>query len=218
MATPIRRFAGVSRSTAIALGGLHVYAGTAAATGQVLLSAFSTNDAILTVGSDSSRLVYNKTLVLGNNMLFNGHQISDIIAGYNGIATVGLGVPAIYGGGTTQHKTNAAPTAVTYTPPSAAGSYVLNVAATIKTATSLALKLKLTYTGADGSAKTDTPGWLISTGGQTNGGTGLTTAINGAISYMFNVDASGGVITLADNSGTYTTCEYYLTPTIQQFV
>ena len=183
------------------------YHGVAAAGNDVVLKAFSTAETV--IGLDSG----------GNSQYFQGRLVNTRkIAIYENINTVGTGTPPIYGGGTTQHKTNAAPTSVTYTPPSAAGAYVLTVGATIKTATSLALKLKLTYTGADGAAKSDTPGWLISTGGTVNGGTGITTAVDASMSWLFNVDNSGGVITLADNSGTYTTCEYWLTPIIQEYV
>jgi hypothetical protein len=133
---------------------------------------------------------------------------------YNGIETAGIGVPAIYANGGPQHQTNAAPASVTYSPPSTAGQYRLFVTLLVKTATTLTLKMSVTYTGADGTSHVDA---LVF---QKEGSATLLTSVTAADRYVadqsFLIDASGGTITIADASGTYTTCEYWVQPNLEQ--
>lgn len=107
-----------------------------------------------------------------------------------------------------QHQTNAAPTSVVINTPALATGYRLAVSALIKTATTLTFKLAVTYTGADGSSHTDLLPFIRE--GSTASGTSLTVADRYSCTYSFIIDNSATAITVADSSGTYTTCEYWL--------
>ncbi len=133
---------------------------------------------------------------------------------YASRAAAGFGVPAIYANGGPQHQTNAAPSSVAYTPPSTAGQYRLTASLLVKTGTTIALSVKVTYTGADGSSHSDVLVW------QKENSATLLTSVIAADRYTawhsFLIDNSAGAITIADNSGTYTTCEYWYQPNLEQ--
>ena len=132
---------------------------------------------------------------------------------FGGINTAGpLGVGAIYGATSPTHKTNAAPASTTYASP-AAGFYVIKVSMDVKTATTLTGKFKATYTDSEGTAQTDALVFVQE--GTATAVTSITTADR--FSCVYTICTSGATnIVVTDNSGTYTTCDYYYAVTITQ--
>jgi hypothetical protein len=191
-----------------------ILAGTALGNNQALINAGTQVKALL--GTDGAgNLRIDADTFFPAVLVNTPFQFQRNIKGVNAIATDGAtGVPVVYKTGGPQHNTNAAPASVTYTPPATAGMYRLFIGLLVKTGTTISLTIKVTYTGADGTGKTDV---LVF---QKENSTTLLTAVVAADRYVadhvFLVDNSGGAITIADNSGTYTTCEYYYQPTIEQ--
>jgi hypothetical protein len=142
----------------------------------------------------------------------NGCDFQAPFQQYAGITLAGNGIPAIYGATAPTHKTNAAPASTTYASP-AAGFYRITVAADVKTATTLSLAMKVTYTDSEGTAQTDALVWTK------EGSTTLLTAVVAADRYVADYAICAGTATsivVADNSGTYTTCDYYYGVAIEQ--
>jgi hypothetical protein len=134
---------------------------------------------------------------------------------YNGVNTAGLGIPAIYAASTQTGKINAAPTTVTYGPPSTAGIYRASGYVEVTTATSIALKLKLLY-GSPGGTDPVTDSIVFTNQGSTTLLTSLVGNGRYYFSHQFGIDASGTNIQLEDNAGTYTTCVYNLNYILEQ--
>lgn len=136
---------------------------------------------------------------------------------YNNIFTAGIGIPPIYAAGAQTLYTNAAPTTLTYTPPSTAGVYRLSGGLNILTGGTLTFKVKVTYKDPGGNAITDIPVFTqqnsatLLAGGPTANTTGRF-----FFSMIFPIDNSATAITIADNVGTYTAGTYYWTPILEQ--
>lgn len=143
-----------------------------------------------------------------------------IINLYNSIATVGRGIPPIYAAGAQTLNTNAAPTTLSYAPPTIAGVYRLSAVLNILTGGTLTFKIKLTYKDPGGNAVTDIPVFT-----QQNSATLLAGSPGANVtgrfyiaSETFAIDNSGTAITVADNAGTYTAGTYYWVPVLEQLV
>ena len=139
------------------------------------------------------------------------------VARFANIASAGLGVPAIYAAGAQTLYTNVAPTTLSYTPPATAGIYRVSAYLNIITGTTLTFKIKITYTDPGGNAVTDVPDFeqqnstTLLAGGPTANTTGRF-----SFSWPIAINNGAAAITVADNTGTYTTGTYYWTPFVEQ--
>lgn len=109
-----------------------------------------------------------------------------------------------------------APTTVSVTPPSSPSLYLILAYAEVTTATSIALKLKVTYNAPSGNSRADALIWDVE--GSTTLVASVTTADRANTSWFILTDNSGTAFTIADNAGTYTTCAYNLGITVLQLV
>lgn len=140
------------------------------------------------------------------------------LAKSNGITLVGQGFPLIVAQ-TSQSKSNAAPTALSYTPPAVAGTYRASWYLDITTGTTLTFIAKLTYTDPAGSARSANiellteGGTSVVAGGPAANSTGQFSGVE-----TFAIDNSATAITVVDNSGTYTTGAYRWVVVIEQLV
>jgi hypothetical protein len=176
------------------------------------ISGYNAESGVLALDAPTGVIVgYNSAAYLD---LHNGIYLSasSKILRYNGIATAGNAIPAIYGATSPTHKTNAAPATTTYASP-AAGFYRITLAVDVKTATTLSLKMAVTYTDSEGTAQTDV---LVFT---KENSTTLLTAVVAADrhSAVYSICTNGATnIVVEDDSGTYTTCDYYYAVSIEQ--
>jgi hypothetical protein len=200
--------------------GLKVFAGTAdAGSAFSFLSAFSTPRTI--IGYDSTGALEFDSHTRFYKFLDGGGTVGLAIDSscklqtYNAITTAGLGVPAIYKTSSQLANTNAAPTSVAYTPPSTPGTYRASGYIEVTTGTTISLKLKLTY-GSPGGTDPVTDGIDFQQQGSITFLTAIVTTGRYFFTMPFAIDNSGTAITLADNSGTYTTCVYNLVYTLEQ--
>lgn len=151
--------------------------------------------------------------ITGNATITGSLSIgTDVVSG-NGVPTAGpVGVPFIYGAASPTHKTNAAPASTTYASP-AAGFYRITVSADVKTATTLSLTMKATYTDSEGTAQSDVLVFCK------EGSITLLSAVVAADRYVavHAICTNGATnIVVTDNAGTYTTCDYYYGVSIEQ--
>jgi hypothetical protein len=191
--------------------------GNLSVNGGVIGQYAASSGGIIYAGTTALTAIYwsgGSAFATGGTWTFNNAIIlKGSVSQVNGIGTAGVvGVPAIYGATAPTHKTNAAPASTTYASP-AAGFYRITVAADVKTATTLSLAMKVTYTDSEGTAQTDALVWTK------EGSTTLLTAVVAADRYVadYAICASNATnIVVTDNSGTYTTCDYYYAVAIEQ--
>ncbi len=115
--------------------------------------------------------------------------------------------------------TNVAPTTLSFTPPSVAGTYRISAQLNATTATTLTFKNILGYTDSTAAARTDIPVWE-----RQNSATMLVAPTANTADrfvqgpFLFSIDNSGTAITLGDNAGTYTTCVYDYTVVLERLI
>jgi hypothetical protein len=218
---------GAGADTAKLSVGLQLYAGTAVPSTVVLLSAGSGADELIGITSSQDLQYWAWG---GSNFAFflpsgtrNFHLAGQAIfestfATYNNINTAGPGLAPIYGVGARTLYTNSAPSQLNVGGLSA-GTYRLSGGLDVLTASTLTVKLKVTYTDAGGNARTDIPGFYLTSGSATaivsGGNTANTTGRYTMIPMEFTIDGSQPIIIL-DNAGTYTTGTYYWVPVLEQ--
>lgn len=160
---------------------------------------------------------YNSSVAATFGISTTGFYHLKPVVYYNGVSTVGAGVPPIYAAGAQTLYTNAAPTTVSYTPPATAGVYRISAYLNILTGGTQTFKIKITYKDPGGNAVTDIPDFE-----QQNSVTLLagSPGANATGRFWFvaviAIDNSATAITVADNAGTYTAGTYYWTPVLEQ--
>ena len=194
-------------------GALTVQANATYANNQVYLAANSGGYTIIKTDSAGNLYIYPPNGSDTINLEGGSIGIIGYVSSVKGASTAGpLGIGAIYGATSPTHKTNAAPASTTYASP-AAGFYVIKVSMDVKTATTLTGKFKATYTDSEGTAQTDALVFVQE--GTATAVTSITTADR--FSCVYTICTSGATnIVVTDNSGTYTTCDYYYAVTITQ--
>lgn len=110
--------------------------------------------------------------------------------------------------------TNAAPTTVSFTPPAEAGIYRISGYLNVTTGTTIAAALKITYKDPQGNSRND--GVVFQKAGSATLLTSVVTTGQQTFHETIAIDNSGTAITVADNSGTYTTCVYDLAVVIER--
>ena len=137
-----------------------------------------------------------------------------IVSSYNGKTTAGQGLATVLASSTQNAVTNAAPATVSLTPASAVGTYRISGYLNVTTGTTIAAALNITYKDPQGNARND--GVVFQKAGSATLLTSVVTTGQQTFQETIAIDNSGTAITVADNSGTYTTCVYDLAVVIER--
>lgn len=152
----------------------------------------------------------------GSNQTSNFSNFASKITTYNGISTVGQGVPAIYGIGRVTAQVAAAASIATYTVGSSDGTFVVSGNVNVTTATAHSFTMTVTYTDETNTSRTLTLSFSQITG------TILTTITNvtGAGAYEgipLHIRCKASTAITFATVGTFTTVTYNAEGIITQY-
>lgn len=174
-----------------------------------------TGDLIFQTANASAKAERMRITSAGNVTMQGNLTLAGKITNYNGIATAGWGVPAIYGSGRSTAQTAAVVSVATYTVGAADGSFEISANVLVTTATVHNFTVTCTYTDEGNTARTITLTF------SNVGGTLLTAITNtgGTVPYegvplVIRAKASTA-ITIA-TTGTFTTVVYNVEGHIMQ--
>lgn len=176
-----------------------------------------TNPMLIFRGTIADGTVTNRPLLGIWNHVTSGLEVSAgfKVSKYGNIATVGSGVPAIYGRGRSTAQTAAVASVAAYTVGAADASFIVSANVLVTTATSHNFNVTVSYTDEGNTARTVTMLFL------TLAGTGTSTIANasGAVPYHglpANIRAKAGTTITIATTGTFTTVTYNVEGTITQ--
>ncbi len=201
-------------------GTLSFYFKTTASPGDFVLTVNPANGGTtITLSAFSLKQVLSGNVFAVGTITASGNQttIGSLVSKYNNIATVGLGVPAIYGTYSQTGKTAAVTNAINYTPPATAGRYRLSWVVTATTSTTDSFTVVIAFKDATGTAISQNSGGFDPNGTALVAGAITNTLGNGVYygSMYFDIDNSATAITLS-TAGTFTTVTYNLSATLEQ--
>jgi len=131
--------------------------------------------------------------------IYGGNLFTDgIVKQFNGISTAGLGTDATYAAALQTAVTNTGVTSfLSYTPPGTAGNYLVNVSATVTSATSGVVEFELSYHDAAGATVTTVPISLFQLGTASPALSFTTSAASRyGGSMLIDIDNSASAITI----------------------
>lgn len=145
-----------------------------------------------------------------------GWSVAGTTVSYNGITTVGWGIPAIYGTGRSAAQTAAVGTVATYTVGASDGSFEISANVLVTTSSAESFTVTCAYTDEGNTARTATLGFSLVAG------TAITTTVasaNGAVPYMgrpIRIRCKAATAITVATTGTFTGATYNVEADIMQ--
>lgn len=189
-------------------------------TSNYLTLGFYGNDNVLVAQANNSVNVGGNTSPTGLFSVGSSSQLqinsSGVINQYNNVATVGWGVPAIYGSGRSTAQTGAVASVATYTVGAADGSFIVSGNVNVTISTTHNFNLQCTYTDETNTVNT------ITMSVQQLGGTIITaiTNVTGIGAYEgvpLHIRAKASTSITIKTTGTFTSVTYNVEGLIVQY-